>query len=219
MQPLPSIHLLIVDANHIVRQATAMLLAQQEHIAQVTEAPTLQIAVAQTFRSQPNVILIDSSSDIDAPADYACLELRRLAPKARIVSFTSQKATQAIRAMVSVGIDGITFKHMQTDELVSALLKVASGHNYFPAALIEILRDPPIFGRNQSFDLTLRQEQVLRLMAQEENNRAIANRMGVTEETVRSHVKNILRQLGVSSRTRAVVRGLEAGLLALPIAA
>ncbi len=216
MKPQSPIRLLLVDANHIVRQATALLLSQQPNIAQVTEAATLQVATAKMLHAQHDVVLIDGASDIEAPADYACLEMRRIAPKTGIVSFTSQKETQTIRSMVSVGVEGITFKHMQTHELVSALLKVARGQNYFPVALMNILREPPIFGRNHSFDLTLRQEQVLRLMAQEENNRAIANRMGITEETVRSHVKNILRQLGVSSRTRAVMRGLETGLLAWP---
>jgi NarL family two-component system response regulator LiaR len=217
---MSDIHILIVDDHAMVRQGLGLALQLHPDLEIVGEAQNGKEGITLTQSLKPDVILLDLSMP-DLDGIEVTHKIRQISPDSRILILSGVHTDARIFAAVNAGIDGYIVKDATTTELVEAIRLVASGENYFhPTITTALVRHTRKSNRTQSTTLppdtlTGRELDVLRLMATSATNRAIAKELHVSEETVRTHVKNILRKLEQPNRTQAVLEGIRRGLIIL----
>lgn len=215
MRPnLQPIRILIVDAHAVMRRGLRMLLDMQPDIQVVGEAGALAEAQQQLLDLQPELVLLD----LDLPEDDSVVLCRltgSLAPGAKLLILTGAPAAQTVYAAVDAGVHGYALKEMAPTELAAAIRQVAAGKPFFHADVADVLhrRTTARAAASTHATLTPRELDVLALMATTATNREIAAQLTLAEETVRSHVKSILRKLNARNRTQAVVEALRLELI------
>ncbi len=219
MREQSPVRVLIADDHEVVRRGLAMVLETEEDLCVIAEAGTGQEAIELAEREQPDVLLLDlRMPDMDGISILRAV--KRRAPATRVLILTGFEADEAILRAVQEGTDGFVFKDIPPQELCRAIRLVAGGEVYLQPSVAKKL--VALMGRRAAEEtfpkgsaLTPREHQVLRLMARGYSNQEIADLMGVSLETVRSHVKSILQKLDQPNRTRAVLFALRAGLVTL----
>lgn len=201
------IRLLVVDDHPMVRTGIGAVIAGQPDMTLVAEAEDGLEAVAMYERHRPDVILMD----LQMPrmnGMVAMGEILQRWPWARIVVLTTYRGdVQALRAL-KIGAWGYLLKNTLRKELVCAVRDVAAGRRYVAAEVaLELSR------RVTDEALSAREVEVLGEVAAGGANKQVADRLGVSEETVKSHMKNILVKLGASDRLQAVVIAMRRGIL------
>lgn len=212
LQPL---RILIIDSHAVVRRGLRLLLDMQPDIQVVGEAGSVADARQQLLDLAPDLILVDPSLP-----DGDGIELSRRAhaaqPPAKIILLTGASHAQAVFNALDAQVDGYVLKDVAPAELSAAIRQVATGTPYFHPTVADLARRRPEHaGDGHAPQLTPRELDVLALMATTATNREIAQRLMLAEETVRSHVKSILRKLNARNRTQAVVEALRLELIQL----
>lgn len=140
----------------------------------------------------------------------------------KILVFTGVEKGEMVYDVIDAGIDGYAVKSMDVQEVTQAIMQVAAGYSYLHPTITRMILHRAAhkegkrpFSHTPQETLTRRQHQVLMLMASTSTNGDIAKRLAVSEETVRSHVKSILRKFGVSNRTQAVVEAVRRGIITI----
>jgi NarL family two-component system response regulator LiaR len=211
------ISVLIVDDHAIVRKGIRALLATEPDIEVVGEAQDGQEAITQVERLAPDVVLMD----LVMPVMDGLEATRHIAahlPEAQIVVLTSFTGVDKILPAIKAGALGYILKDSGPEELVRAIRQVHKGDSSLhPAIARKLLLE--LSGSSGSEDeedpLTDREKQVLQLVAQGRHNVDIAEKLGIADATVRTHVSHILTKLGLSSRTQAALYALRTGLASL----
>jgi DNA-binding NarL/FixJ family response regulator len=212
------IRVCVVDDQTLVRQGIRTLLGLVEGIEVVGEADGGRAALALLPGLRPDVLLLDlRMPDLDGVGVLRELRAAGDPPPAIVLTTFDDDALflEAIRA----GARGFLLKDVSLERLAEAIRAVAAGGTLIQPAVTErVLRAALDAGYEfPSLDppdpLTEREVEVLRLMTGGYSNREIADGLGVAEGTVKNHISSILSKLGVRDRTRAVLKGLELGLL------
>ena len=212
-----SIRVLVADDHAIVRKGIRALLATEPHIEIVGEAENGREAVTETERLQPDVILMD----LVMPEMDGIEAIRRIKAhqsEARILVLTTFAGEDKIFPAIKAGALGYHLKDSDPEELVQAIRQVYRGesslHPIIARKVLQELSSPS--ERPPTPDpLTQREVEVLRLVAQGRDNREIAEKLVISEATVRTHVSRILGKLHLASRTQAVLYALREGLASL----
>jgi NarL family two-component system response regulator LiaR len=196
------IRVLIADDHYVVRQGLAALLLPRNGMEVVGEAATGREAVELARTLQPDVILMDMvMPEMDGPTAIALIKQEN--PKARILVLTSFGESKQISAAVQAGALGYLLKDSSPDDLLHAIRSVYRGNLVLPQDLaVKLMLPQPAASVDQ---LTERETDVLRLLAQGQSNQEIARNLSISDTTVRSHVSIILMKLGVSNRTQAAL--------------
>ncbi len=202
-EPLLSpLRLLLVDDHAIVREGLRTLLEQEEDLAVVGEAEDGEAALRLAAVCHPDVVLMD----VIMPGMGGIEATRRLLAlpqPPRVLMLTSLAEEGAIREAVAAGAMGYLMKDVSRAELVRALRDAARDRpTLHPEAQRILMKRPdktPLDG------LTPRERSVLDLIAEGKSNRQIANRLGLTEGTVKGYVSILLDKLGVQDRTQAAL--------------
>jgi NarL family two-component system response regulator LiaR len=205
------IRVLIADDHYVVRQGLAALLAPRNGMEVIGEAATGREAVELARTLEPDVILMDMlMPEMDGP--QAIARIKQENPAARILVLTSFGESKQIAAAIQAGALGYLLKDSSPDDLLLAIRSVHRGNLVLPQDLALKLMQlgPPAAALDQ---LTERETDVLRLLAQGQSNQEIARNLHISMTTVRSHVSNILMKLGVSNRTQAALVARERQLL------
>jgi len=211
------IRVLIVDDHAIVRKGIRALLEQVEHIEVVGEASDGREAVAQAESLHPDVILMDLvMPEMDGIA--AIRHITTDQAEARILVLTSFTGDDKVFPAIKAGALGYLLKDSEPEDLLAAIESVYRGEPSLSPAIaqkvLSELRQPP--DRPPTPDpLTNREVEVIRLVAKGLSNVEIAERLVVTEATVRAHVSNILSKLHLANRTQAALYALREGLASL----
>lgn len=212
------IKILIVDDHAMVRESLSLALQIQPDFDIAGEARNGSEGVLLAQQLQPHVLLLDLSMP-DFDGIEVTRRVREIAPRTRILILSGIHADARVYATVQAGVDGYIVKDATTTELASAIRHVAGGDNYFhpliTSALVRHAHNPSPAAAATQPALTHRELSVLQHMATSATNRAIAHQLHVSEETVRTHVKNILRKLNQPNRTQAVLEGIRRGLITL----
>ena len=212
------IRVALVDDQTLVRQGIRSLLALVEGIEVVLEAAGGREAVERLPEARPDVVLLDlRMPDLDGLS--VLRELGRRGELPPTVVLTTFDEDAALLEALRHGARGFLLKDVSLERLTEAIRTVAAGGTLIQPALTErVLRaaldagcafphlDPPD-------PLTEREVEVLRLLSGGYNNREIAGALGIAEGTVKNHISSVLSKLGVRDRTRAVLKGLELGLV------
>ena len=205
------IRLLIVDDHPIVRDGLVSILHEGEPDLEVVgEAGDGKEGVAAWRRLRPTVTIMDLQLP-ELSGVEAIRLIRQEDPKANILVLTTFDGDADIHRAIEAGALGYLLKSVRRAMLIEAVRAVAAGQRYLPPATAARLVEGMELER-----LTPREADVLRLLAQGERNREIADTLGLAEPTVKIHVNNLLRKLQAKDRTEAAVIALKRGLVHLP---
>ncbi len=205
------IRILIADDHFVVRQGLAALLVPRNGMEVVGEAATGREAVDRARVLQPDVILMDMMMpEMDGPE--AIVLIKQENPAARILVLTSFGESKQISAAIQAGALGYLLKDSSPDDLLHAIRSVHRGSLVLTQDLaLKLMQAQPT--PTPLDQLTERETDVLRLLAQGQSNQEIAKNLNISMTTVRSHVSNILMKLNVSNRTQAALVAQERRLL------
>lgn len=202
----PALRLMLVDDHAVVREGLRAVLEDCDGFAVVAEADCGNDALRQVEAAMPDVILIDLMMPGLSAAD-SIRKLKQLVPACNIIVFTSFAEDGMLRDTLQAGAIGYLLKDASRHDLVSAVRSVALGqpwlHESMQRQLVELLRKPP--PADPFAALTPRERSVLELIGEGLSNRRIAQRLNLTEGTVKGYVSAVLEKIGVADRTQAAL--------------
>lgn len=198
-----------VDDHPLLREGIAALVNNQPDMVLAGEAATGADAIQQFKEHVPDVTLLDlrlpDMSGIDV-----LIAIRSEFPEARLVMLTTFEGDVEVQRALQAGARGYLLKNMPPSELLDVIRQVHAGKKRIPpeiaSQLLEHMSDE---------GLTEREVEVLREVADGNRNREIAERLFISEETVKVHIKHIMEKLGAADRTQAVAIGVRRGIIQL----
>jgi len=212
------ITVIIVDDHAVVRRGVRAFLETQPDIQVVAEASAGDKAIHQVARYLPDVVLMDLvMQGMDGVT--ATREIKRLSPRTQVIVLTSYHDDKYIFPAIRAGAISYLLKDTTPEDLVKAVRKAAHGeatiHPTVAARLIKEMQQPPQSPESLApfTDLTQREMEVLRLIANGLSNAEIAEKLIISKGTVKSHVSNILNKLHLADRTQAAVLAWKQGLM------
>ena len=195
------IRVLVADDHPVVRHGLCTMLEIEDDIVVVGRAADGEEAVAQARETRPDIILLD----VQMPNVDGIEALRRIRaedPEARVIVLTTYRDEDYVFPSLQAGARGYLLKDASREELADAIRRVAAGESLLDPQVAEAVSNRP--ARTES-TLTSRELEVLGLMAEQQSNAQIAERLFVSENTVKTHVSNILAKLECSDRSGAVL--------------
>jgi DNA-binding NarL/FixJ family response regulator len=193
----------------LLREGIAALVNSQADMTLVAEASNGAEAIQMFKQQQPDVTLLDLRLPDMSGIDIL-IAIRSEFPEARVIMLTTFEGDVEIQRALQAGARGYMLKNMPPSELLDVIRQVHAGKKRIPleiaSQLLEHMSDEV---------LTDREIEVLREVAGGNRNREIAERLFISEETVKVHIKHIMEKLGASDRTQAVAIGLRRGIIQL----
>jgi DNA-binding NarL/FixJ family response regulator len=207
MSETSTIRIMTVDDHPIFREGIRAILATQKDMDLVAEAATGAEAVSLYEMHRPDITLMDLRLP-DISGLEAITRIRERFSQARVIVLTTYKGdVQALRAL-KAGAMGYLLKSMLRMYMLDTIRAVHAGHRRVPP---EIASEMAEFAADDS--LTAREIQVLQKVATGNANKIIADKLAISEDTVKAHVKSILSKLGANDRTHAVTIAMRRGFL------
>jgi DNA-binding NarL/FixJ family response regulator len=217
--PPPQIEVLLVDDHRMFADSLSRLLSDERDIKVVGIAETGSAAIEHAVRLRPHVVLVDYQlPDQDGVAVTA--EIKKRVPTAMVVMLTGSSDDRVLLAAIEVGCSGFLTKDRAASSVAEAVRAAAAGEALIsPALLARLLprlqRTPGAPGT----DLTERERQILTLVARGSTNRAIAEEVHLSVNTVRNYVQSIHMKLGCHSKLEAVATAVREGIIDYPTSA
>jgi DNA-binding NarL/FixJ family response regulator len=204
--PTPTLRVLVVDEHPVVRQGVRALLERGFEAAEVTDASSLQAALDGMGTDHPDVTIVDpwrAGGEVESVLTTLTAQVG-----SPIVVFTADGGARLLSEALKAGVKGYVRKDSPGEDLVRAIQAARNGEFYVdPALSSTIVLDEG--------DKTLsdRQREILQMLADGMQTEAVAIKLGLSTETVRTHTKRILAKLGADTRTQAVAIGIRTGLI------
>jgi DNA-binding NarL/FixJ family response regulator len=200
---------LAVDDHPIIRAGLRAVISSEPDMEMVAEAANGEEAIARYREHRPDVVLMDLRMPIMDGLSAMTAILREF-PDARIVALTTYEGDADIHGALAAGARGYLLKDTMRSELLNVIRVVRAGHRAIPTVVAARLAE-----YTPRVELTLRELEVLQLMAKGLSNPDIARVLGRTESTMKVHVSNVFAKLGVADRTEAVTLAIRRGILHL----
>ncbi len=210
------VRLLIVDDHAVVRKGLAMVLRLEPGLDVIGEAENGKVGLEKARTLQPDIALVDLVMP-EMDGQQMALALRKSNPRIKIMILTGTEVDDRVFDLVAVGIEGYVMKNIEPGELIRAIRAVMHGEAYLDPDVMKrvvgrMQRSPSL---GPAVSLTPRELEVLEWMATPNTYKQIASQLSVSEETVRSHAKNILDKLQQPNRAQAVLAAMRLGLIQL----
>jgi len=206
-----AIRIVIADDHSVVRRGLRMFLAMDPELVVVGEAADGEEAVHLARLLLPDIVLMDLLMPVMDGITATAL-IRSELPDTEVLALTSVLEDASVVGAVRAGAIGYLLKDTDADALCRAIKAAAAGQVQLTpqaaARLMQVVSSP-----ESPEELTERETEVLRLMAQGQSNKEIARSLSISEKTVKVHVSNILSKLGVQSRTQATLYAIRVGLV------
>jgi DNA-binding NarL/FixJ family response regulator len=203
------IRIFSVDDHPLLREGIAALVNNQPDMVVIGDAANGAEALQLFKQLQPDVTLLDLRLPDMSGIDIL-IAIRTEFPDARIIMLTTFEGDVEIHRALQAGARGYLLKNMPPSELLDVIRQVHAGKKRIPPAIASQLAE-----HVSDETLTEREIQVLREVASGNKNRDIANRLFISEETVKVHIKHIMEKLGAADRTQAVTIGVRRGIIQL----
>jgi two-component system, NarL family, response regulator LiaR len=197
------IKVLIVDDHTVVRSGLSAVLSIYEDLELVGEACDGAEAVQMCLRHQPDIVLMDLLMP-KMDGVQATKEIKERWPKIQVIALTSFKEKEYVEGALKAGAKGYLLKNVTADELVNSIRRSVAGQPSLSPEAAQVLIQNVNEPAKPGFDLTDREREILKLMIEGLSNIQIAERLTLSQSTVKFHVSNVLSKLGVASRTEAV---------------
>jgi DNA-binding NarL/FixJ family response regulator len=210
------IRILVVDDHVLFRDGLRTLVDSEADLELVGEASNGHEAIFAAADLQPDVVLMDVKMP-DMDGIQATRQIVQTSPHVRVLALTMLDDDNSIFAAMRAGAQGYLLKGASHEEMLRAIRAVATGQAIFSPSVAERMIDffnamHPINTQGLFPELTVREREVLVLVAQAYNNQRIAEKLFISPKTVRNHVSNILSKLQVADRAEAIIKAREAGL-------
>ena len=198
---------LVVDDHTLVRTGVVNIISHEADLRVVAEASNGAEAVTAFAKHHPDVVLLDLRMPVMEGVE-AVRQIRELDPNARVIVLTTYDTDEDITRALKAGAKAFVLKDISADQLIACIHDVLAGKTYLaPSAAAKLAEG---VARVQ---VTPRELSTLRLMADGKTNKEIANVLGISERTVKSHLGHLFEKLGVTSRTEAVKVATRRGLV------
>ena len=204
--PTTTLRVLVVDEHPVVRQGVRALLERGLEGAEVTDAPSMQAALDELGTDNPDVTIIDpwrAGGEVESILTTLTSKLR-----SPIVVFTADGGARLLSDALKAGVKGYVRKDSPGEDLVRAIQAARDGEFYVDPALSSTI----VLDEGDK-TLSERQREILQMLADGMQTEAVAIKLGLSTETVRTHTKRILAKLGADTRTQAVAIGIRTGLI------
>src|SRR5436190_1051732 len=200
---------LLVDDHALLRTGVANIINQEPDLWVVAEAGNGVEAIDAYQRHLPDVTLLDLRMPVMEGVE-AVRRIRELNPAARVIVLTTYDTDEEITRALKAGAKAYVLKDISADDLINCIREVLAGKTYLaPAAAAKLAEGVT------RVQLTPRELSTLQLMADGRANKEIANELGISERTVKTHLGHLFEKLGVTSRTEAIGVATRRGLVRL----
>lgn len=207
-----STRVLVVDDHRVVADGLAALINDQPDMEVVGSAGSIADAIERAAELKPDVVLVDYRLT-DGTGTEAAAGIRQVRAQARLI-FLTREDNDAVRiAALEAGAGALIHKSKAAQEVVDAIRTVAKGGTLFTPRSIAQLLNTRRESDGQLERITPRETEVLRMMADGTSSRDIANRLGISYTTVRTHIRSLGAKLGVHSKLEAIVKARELALI------
>jgi two-component system, NarL family, response regulator len=198
---------LIVDDHALLRTGVANIINQEPDLQVIAEAANGAEGIDAFERHHPDVTLLDLRMPVMEGVE-AVRQIRARDPLAKVIILTTYDADEDIARALSAGAKAYVLKDISADALIACIHEVLNGKTYLaPAAAAKLAE------RVTQIQLTPRELATLRLMAEGKSNKEVANELGISERTVKTHLGHLFEKLGVTNRTEAVKVATRRGLV------
>jgi two-component system, NarL family, response regulator len=202
-----TIKVMIVDDHPLVRVGMATVVNQQPDMKIAAEADGGP-RVLELFREhRPDVVLMDLRLRGDSGTRLTSA-IRAEFPDARVLVISNYDGDEDIHQALAAGAMGYLFKSVVEDELVDAIREINAGRPFLPKGVAERLLE-----NKSNVHLTRREDEILDLLGKGLGNRELGQVLGISEDTIKTHLKSLFRKLEVSDRAEAVREGLRRGFI------
>lgn len=209
-----SIRILIVDDHAVVRKGLAMVLRLEPSFEVVGEAENGRVGLEAAKRLNPDIVLVDLVMP-EMDGQEMALALRKSNPNIKIMMLTGTEVDERVFDLVAAGVEGYVLKNIEPGELVRAIHAVAHGEAYLhPDVMKKVINKMQPLPA-PAISLTPREMEILDWMATPNTYKQIASQLSISEETVRSHAKNILEKMKQPNRAQAALMAIKMGLIKL----
>ncbi len=203
------IRVFLVDDHEIVRRGVADLINAEPDLEVVGEASTVREAKGRVAATIPDVAVLDVQLPDGNGVDL-CRDIRSRNPEVCCLMLTAYADDEASRTAVLAGASGYVLKDIRGQGLLESIRRVARGESLVTAATSRrVVEQATSTARTAAVDLSLREQQVLQLIAEGLTNRQIGERLELAEKTVKNYVSGLLAKLGMERRTQAAVYGAQ----------
>ncbi len=207
LAPAVPARVLIVDDHALLRTGVANIIDHEADLQVVAEAANGADGVAAFAQHRPDVTLLDLRMPVMEGVE-AVRRIRELDPQAKVIVLTTYDTDEDIARALKAGAKAYILKDIASDALVACIRAVLDGKTYLaPAAAAKLAE------RVTRIQLTPRELATLRSMAQGRSNKEVAQELGISERTVKTHLGHLFQKLGVASRTEAVKVATHRGLV------
>ena len=192
------IKVILVDDHHIVLDGLESLLQQEPEFQVLASLHSGEEVLEMLKSQQPHILLTDFSLPGISGIDFV-RQVKRSYPQIKIIVLSMHDESHIIKSVLKEGVEGYLLKNIQHSELKSAIRHVSQGLPYVSPEVTRLLMDEMNKPKDEPELLTERELDVLRLIAKECSNKAIADKLFISERTVETHRKNIFRKTKTSS--------------------
>ena len=206
---LREIRILAVDDHALLRKGISVLISAEPDMKLVAEASSGQEAIAEFKKHRPDITLMDLQMP-EMSGIECIIAIRSEFPNARIIVLTTYPGDVQVHRALKAGARGYLLKGQVNRDLPEVIRAVHSGQKRIPPEIAIALAE-----HTAEDDLSSREIEVLRLIAAGNANKEVASKLCIAEETVKSHVTNILAKLHANDRTHAVTTALKRGIIEL----
>ena len=217
-----TVRILLCDDHNMFRQGLKSILETEDGFRVIGEASTGREAVRYALQTRPDIILMDiQMPELDGVA--AAKAILAEEPDTNIIILTMYRQDTYVFEAIKVGARGYLLKDADANDLIEAIRRVAQGETLLNAEMAASILDEfkkvkqmPEHPEHKLSDLTEREADILRLLAQGASNQEIAEALKVSEKTVRNRLSEIFSKLRLNNRTQAALYALREGIASLP---
>jgi DNA-binding NarL/FixJ family response regulator len=209
---IDSVRLYVIEGQVLFAKALCQVFSSERNIEIVGDSQTINENSIAKARPDVIVLDLDGSSGGVAEAIDPC---KRAAPNARICALTMRPAPEIMHRCLLAGADGYIIKDVVPAELIRAVRLVASGESYVDPRVAGgwLRRRSAANGKADLDELSARETEVIRLIAEGLSNKEISARLNLSEKTIKNHISRIFSKLNIYARTQAAVHAIKLGLV------